>query len=47
MNFDRAIQAAIVRADLIICAALPVVIALLLFGVAAFLIIKTMDKKRR
>lgn len=47
MGFERAVQAWIIHADMTICAALPVIVGLLLFGAAAFLIIKTMDKKRR
>ena len=35
---DTVIQAAIVRTDMVICAIVPILVVLLLFGAAAFLI---------
>lgn len=39
MGFERAVQAWIIHADMTICAALPVIVGLLLFGVVAFLVL--------
>ena len=40
MTVERKIMAAIVRADLIICTVLPILLGLVIFGLAAFLILE-------